>query len=287
VDGRNDRPSGGIERQAPDPKDLDPNVAHIARVQDYWLGGKDHFEADRIAGEEGIAALPDMVASVRNTRAFLGRTVRFLAGEAGIRQFLDIGTGIPTANNTHEVAQSVAPESRVVYSDNDPMVLAHARALLTSDPRGTTAYIDADLRDTQKILAVAAQTLDFTRPVAVVLCAVLQFIPDEDNPHGIVARLIDAVPPGSYLMVCHPASDLQAAAMADMAKRLSTLMAQRVKPRSREEVTRFFGGLELVEPGVVRVPEWRPASPEDAQGRSTMWGGVARKPLCATSGQWR
>jgi O-methyltransferase involved in polyketide biosynthesis len=164
------------------------------------------------------------------------------------------------------------------------MVLAQARALLTSDPRGTTAYVDADVRAPEGILAAAAQTLDFTRPVAVVLCAVLQFIPDEDDPHGIVARLIGAAPPGSYLMVCHPASDLQAAAMANMAKRLSTLMAQRVKPRSREEVTRFFGGLELVEPGVVRVPEWRPGSPEDAQGRSTMWGGVARKPLRATSG---
>jgi hypothetical protein len=257
--------------------DFNPGVAHIARVQDYWLGGKDHFEADRRAGAEGVAALPDMVASVRNTRAFLGRTVGYLVG-AGIRQFLDIGTGIPTANNTHEVAQAAAPDSRVVYVDNDAMVLAHARALLTSHPHGQTAYLDADIRDPETILAEAARTLDFGKPVAVVLCAVLQFVPDEDGPHELVRKFLAAVPPGSYLMISHPASDLQAAAMADMAKRLSALMTQRVTPRSRQQVTRFFDGLELVEPGVVRVPEWHPLTPEDALGKSTMWGGVARKP---------
>ncbi len=257
---------------------IDPSVAHIARIQDYWLGGKDHFEADRIAGDAAIGQFPDMVASVRNTRAFLGRTVRFLARDLGIRQFLDIGTGVPTVANTHEVAQGIAPESRVVYVDNDPMVLAHARALLTSSPEGRCDYIDADIRDPEKILNTAAEVLDFTEPVGVVLMAVLQFVPDEDDPHAIVGRLMEAVPKGSYLVISHPASDLQATAMAGMAGRLNALMAQRVKPRSKEAVTAFFDGLDLVEPGVVRCPEWRPDDQQDAAGKSTMWSGVARKP---------
>jgi len=256
---------------------IDPSVAHIARIQDYWLGGKDHFEADRIAGDEAIAQLPDMVASVRNTRAFLGRTVRFLTEERGVRQFLDVGTGIPTAANTHEVAQAIAPESRIVYVDNDPMVLAHARALLTSTSAGRCAYIDADIREPEKILNAAGEVLDLTAPVAVVLMAVLQFVPDENDPYGLVRRLMDAVPSGSYLVISHPASDLQAAAMASMATKLNQLMAQRVKPRSKDEVTAFFDGLDLVDPGVIRCPEWRPDRPEDAAGKSTMWGGVAEK----------
>jgi trans-aconitate methyltransferase len=258
---------------------IDSSVAHIARVQDYWLGGKDHFEADRIAGDEAIAQLPDIVASVRNTRAFLGRTVRFLARERGIRQFLDVGTGIPTAANTHEVAQRVAPEARIVYVDNDPMVLAHARALLTSTDEGKCSYIDADIRDPDKILAGAAEVIDFTRPVAVVLMAVLQFVPDADDPYGLVRRLMAVVPGGSYLVISHPAADIQAAAMAGMATRLNQLMAQQVKPRSKAEVTAFFDGLDLVDPGVIRCPEWRPDRPEDAAGKSTMWGGVAQKPV--------
>jgi S-adenosyl methyltransferase len=257
---------------------IDPSVAHIARVQDYWLGGKDHFEADRLAGDEAIARLPDMVASVRNTRAFLGRAVRFLAREQGIRQFLDIGTGIPTSSNTHEVAQGVAPESRIVYVDNDPMVLAHARALLASRPEGACAYIDADIRGPEQILEAAAAVLDFSQPVGVVLMAVLQFVPDADDPHGLVRRLMAAVPAGSYLVISHPAADIQAAAMAGMATRLNELMAQRVKPRTKAEVTAFFDGLDLVEPGVIRCPEWRPDRPQDTAGKSTMWGGVARKP---------
>ena len=262
---------------------IDPTVAHIARIQDYWLGGKDYFEADRIAGDEATAQLPDAVASVRNTRAFLGRTVRSLAAEYGIRQFLDIGTGIPTASNTHEVAQVVAPESRIVYVDNDPMVLAHARALLTSSPEGRCAYIDADIREPEQILNTAAEVLDFTEPVAVVLMAVLQFVPDDDDPHGIVRRLMAAVPAGSYLVISHPAADIEAAAMAGMASRLNELMAQRVKPRSKEAVTSFFDGLDLLEPGVIRCPEWRPDRPQDAAGKSMMWGGVARKPDAAGS----
>ena len=257
---------------------IDPSVAHIARIQDYWLGGKDHFEADRVAGDEAIAQLPDMVASVRNTRAFLGRTVRFLAREQGIRQFLDVGTGIPTASNTHEVAQRFAPSSRIVYVDNDPMVLAHARALLTSTPEGKCSYIDADIREPEKVLRAAAEVLDFTKPVGVVLMAVLQFVPDDDDPYGLVRRLMAAVPGGSYLVISHPAADIQAAAMAGMATRLNQLMAQRVKPRGKAEVTAFFDGLDLVEPGVIRCPEWRPERPQDAAGKSTMWGGVAEKP---------
>ncbi len=273
----NDSPCAADEREAVPVKTIDPNVAHIARIQDYWLGGKDHFEVDRIAGEEAIAALPDMVASVRNTRAFLGRTVRFLAEERGIRQFLDLGTGIPTAANTHEVAQAAAPESKVVYVDNDPMVLAHARALLASDPAGHCAYIDADIRDPDTILDQAAQVIDFSEPVGVVMMAVLQFVPDEDDPRSIVRRIMAAVPGGSYLVISHPASDIQATAMAGMATRLNKLMAQRVKPRSHAEVSSFFDGLDLLEPGVVRCPEWRPDQPEDASGKSTMWGGVAAK----------
>jgi hypothetical protein len=257
---------------------LDTSRAHIARIQDYWLGGQDHFEVDRVAGDEAIAALPDMVASVRNNRAYLGRAVRFLVGEAGVSQFLDIGTGVPAANNTHEVAQSVSPQSRVVYVDNDPMVLRQARALLDSHPHGMTSYAEADLRDTGTILDQAADVLDFGQPIAVMLVAVLQFIPDSDDPHAIVRRLMSAVPIGSYLVISHPASDIQASAMAGMATRLNALMAQRVTPRSREDVTRFFDRLDLVPPGVVRNPEWRPASPADTAGKSTMWGGVARKP---------
>jgi hypothetical protein len=222
-----------------------------------------------------------MVASVRNTRAFLGRTVRFLAQERGIRQFLDVGTGIPTAANTHEVAQRVAPESRIVYVDNDPMVLTHARALLTSTAEGKCAYIDADIRDPDKILADAGGVIDFTRPVGVVLMAVLQFVPDADDPYGLVGRLMAAVPDGSYLVISHPAADIQATAMASMATKLNQLMAQQVKPRSKAEVTAFFDGLDLVEPGVIRCPEWRPDRPEDAAGKSTMWGGVAQKPVRA------
>jgi len=280
--GKADRVGHGLRSVIPEregaPPRFDTTVAHIARVQDYWLGGKDNFAADRAAGKEGIAAFPDMVASVRATRAFLARTVRYLAGEGGIHQFLDIGTGIPTANNTHDVAQSLAPQSRIVYADNDPVVLSHARALLTSKPEGATAYIDADLRDTGNILAQAARTLDFGLPIAIMLVAVLQFIPAGDDPYKIVTQLLAAVPAGSHLVIAHPASDIESKAMADMAKRLNKLMAQQVALRSHAEVSRFFDGLTMVEPGVVRAPQWRPASQLEAASASTMWGGVGHKP---------
>jgi hypothetical protein len=257
--------------------DFDTSVAHIARVYDYWLGGKDNFEADRTAGEEALAAYPDLVSSVRANRAFLARGVRFLAAEAGVRQFLDIGTGIPSANTTHEVAQSVAPQSRVVYVDNDPIVLAHARALLVGHPAGTTDYLDADLRETEKILDHARGLLDFSQPVAVMLVAVLHLIGPEDHPYSIVSELMDAVPPGSYLLLSHVASDIEPEKMAEMGKRLNRLLAQKGYYRSQAEVTQFFTGLELLEPGVVPVQHWRQDSEIEGARRAAMWGGVARK----------
>jgi S-adenosyl methyltransferase len=256
---------------------FDTSVAHIARVYDYWLGGKDNYAADREAGDAALDAYPALVSSVRANRAFLARTVRYLAGEAGIRQFLDIGTGIPSANNTHEVAQAVARGCRVVYVDNDPVVLAHARALLTDSPNVVTSYIDADLRDAGMILDQAAKTLDFSSPVAIMLIAILHVIGDEDDPYGIVAKLMDAVPPGSYLALSHAASDIVPAQASEMVDRLNRLMHQKGILRDQAGVTRFFGGLDLVEPGVVRVQEWRPDSEIEARTPSNMWGGVGRK----------
>jgi hypothetical protein len=254
---------------------FDTSVPHIARVYNYWLGGKDHFAADRELAEKFIAADPKVIAGVRANRAFLGRAVHFLAAEAGIRQFLDIGTGIPTANNTHEVAQRAAPDSRVVYVDNDPIVLAHARALLTSDPPGATDYIDADLRNTGAILAQAARTLDFSRPVAVMLVGILQCIPDEDDPRQIVAALMDAVPPGSYLAISHPAADVYAQARAGAAL-LNEGLSSPIIFRTRAAVARFFGCLELVEPGLVSISQWRSGAGADASPLAN-WAGVARK----------
>lgn len=235
---------------------FDIGVAHQARVYDYLLGGKDNFAADREVGDKVLQAYPDSAVGSRANRAFLGRAVRFLAGEAGIRQFLDVGTGIPSANNTHEVAQRVAPESRVVYVDNDPIVLAHARALLTSAPEGRTAYLDADANDPDTFLARAAETLDFSQPVAITLLAILHAI---ENPHALTSRLVDAVPPGSYLAISILASDIQQEAQAEMTLRLNEgLPGITVTARSRAEVTRFFDGMELLEPGVVPPNYWRP-----------------------------
>ena len=273
-----DRGDGTAPRPHEAALDIDTSVAHVARVYDYWLGGKDNFSADRVAGDQAIQAYPDIVYSVRANRAFLARTVRYLAGEAGIRQFLDIGTGIPTANNTHEVAQDVAPGSNVVYVDNDPVVLTHARALLVSGGQGHTNYIDADLRDTGRILAEAALTLDFSRPVAIMLMAILQHIDEAEDPYAIVDSLLAAVPPGSYLAISHPAADIETEAMAQMAERLNKLMAEKVTFRTRPQVARFFEGLDLVKPGMVRVQEWRPASEIEAKSPAALWGGVGRKP---------
>jgi hypothetical protein len=255
--------------------DFDISVPHIARIYDYWLGGKDNFAADREAAERAMAATPTIVPGVQANRRFLGRAVRHMA-EAGIRQFLDIGTGIPTANNTHEVAQSVAPDARVVYVDNDPIVLSHARALLTS-ASAPTSYIDADARDTAKILAEASRLLDLSQPTAVMLIAVLHCIPDSDDPYRLVGDLLAAVPPGSFLAITHPARD-QVDIATKAEESLSRSMGQKVTFRTREQVSRFFAGLELADPGVVPIQDWRPDSPLDLSSAPTaMWGGVGRK----------
>jgi hypothetical protein len=257
---------------------FDTSVANQARIYDYLLGGKDNYEVDRVATDAVLAIYPGMVFNAKANRAFLGRAVRFLAGEAGIRQFLDIGTGIPTAGNTHQVAQEVAPESRVVYVDYDPIVLAHARALLTGTDVGATEYIDADLRDTGTVLGEARQLLDFTKPVAITLLAILHAVPEADDPHAIVARLLDAVPPGSYLALTHIASDLLDAQTQQGLTGVSDRMVQQdFSFRSRAAVTRFFAGTDLVPPGLVRVEEWRPEPGQDDVAKSSLWAGIGRK----------
>jgi S-adenosyl methyltransferase len=239
---------------------FDATVAHPARVYNYLLGGKDNFAADREAAKQMIAGGAKVLVGVRANRAFLGRAVRFLAGEAGIRQFLDIGTGLPSADNTHEVAQAVAPLSRIVYVDNDPIVLSHAKALLKSAPGGACQYIQADLRDPRKILDGAAQTLDFGQPVAIMILMTLQYVPDADDPHEIVRTLVDAVPPGSYLAISDVAMDLAADAnVAASADKLNEqLKTTRQTIRSVEQIAGFFSGLVMVEPGLVQLPRWRP-----------------------------
>jgi len=258
--------------------DFDTSVPHIARVYDYWLGGKDNFAADRELGEQTLQAYPNLVFSVRANRAFLARTVRFLAGEMGIRQFLDIGTGIPTADNTHEVAQRIAPASRIVYVDNDPIVLSHAQALLKSSPQGACAYIDADLRDPDTILAAAADTLDFGQPVAVMLIAVMHFVGDDAQASAIISRLMGACAPGSFVVISHAAGDIDAEQQTEMVRRLNQSVAEKATLRDQAGITRLFDGLELVEPGVVRVSDWRPDSDLAAARPTGLRGGVARKP---------
>jgi S-adenosyl methyltransferase len=260
------------------PLPFDVTKAHQARMYDYYLGGKDNFAADRAAVDEHIKIYPDLVFTMRANRAFLGRAVRYLTAEAGIRQFLDIGTGIPTAGNTHEIAQAIAPESRVVYVDYDPVVLAHARALLTSNQAGATEYVDADLRDPGKILDRAGQALDFTRPVAITLLAILHAIPDADDPHAIVAKLVDALPPGSYLALSHGGGDLlDPEARAGFDNVMSRMAQQTFTLRERTQVARFFEDMDLVEPGLVPVEQWRPeAGPGDTR-KSSLWGAVGRK----------
>jgi hypothetical protein len=257
---------------------LDVTNAHIARVYDYWLGGKDSFAADRAAGEATIAAYPGIRLSAQANRAFLARTVRHLAGTEGIRQFLDIGTGLPTANNTHEVAQATAADSKIVYVDNDPLVLTHARALLTGTREGATDYLDADLRDTGKILAQAASTLDFSQPVAIMLFAILHYIQDINQARDIVARLLDAVPDGSYLVISHAGADLFPAEIGPFEEVLNQhLPSDHHVARTLDEVTELFDAVRLLEPGVVRVSEWRPGSAEEGATPTTLWGGVGVK----------
>jgi hypothetical protein len=260
------------------PPAFDTSEAHQARMYDHLLGGKDNYAADRAAVEAQLKVFPDLAFSARANRAFLGRAVRYLAADAEVRQFLDIGTGIPTAGNTHQVAQAVAPESRVVYVDYDPVVLAHARALLISHEAGATEYIDADLRDTGTILTQAAELLDFTQPVAITLIAILHAVPDLDDPYAIVARLLDAVPPGSYLALSHMGTELLGQETEDGLKDIANrMMQQKLTARSREQLARFFEGTDLVEPGLVRVEEWRPEPGTGDTGRSALWGAVGRK----------
>ena len=255
---------------------IGPGVAHRARVYDYWLGGRDNFAADRLAGDQAAAAFPGLVESVRSTRAFLSRAVRFLAAEAGITQFLDVGAGLPAAGSTHQAAQSVAPEAMVVYLDCDPVVFAHGRALLASGPHGNTSYLRADLRDPVTIVTEAARMLDLTQPVALVLMSVLQFIPDAADPYQLVATILDAMPPGSYLVAAHPGSDLGATPEASLAGG-HTLMDTAVTVRTHAEVSRFFAGLRLLPPGLVRLPEWRPGAAPVSGTLSTLWGGAGVK----------
>jgi hypothetical protein len=241
------------------------HVAHAGRMYDYTLGGTTNFEVDRRAAHEASAAAPGgwegTKAGVRANRMFLGRAVRYLAGEVGLRQFLDVGTGIPSADNTHAVAQQVAPESRIVYVDNDPIVLSHAHALLDDEPhegRGRTTYLMEDMRHPAEILRQAEGTLDLREPVGIVLVAILHFVVDEEDPYGIVAALLDAVPSGSYLVMSHLAGDIHAEEMHEAIRLANETNEETFVLRTRDEFARFFDGLDVVEPGIVQVREWRP-----------------------------
>jgi hypothetical protein len=263
------------------PDTLDTGTAHVARVYDYWLGGKDNFAADRRYGDDLEKRVPAIRTTARMNRLFLGRAVRYLAAEAGIRQFLDVGTGLPTANNTHQVAQAIAPESRVVYTDNDPMVLAHARALLSSSPAGKTAYLDADLRVPGAILGAKelTATLDLSQPVAVLVIAVLHLVTDDAVAFPAIEALVEAVPSGSYLVISHATGDFWPPERVDAANATNRAHNVDFRFRSHAEVSRFFTGLRLVEPGIVPVAEWRSGDdPTPERANSNIWAGVARKP---------
>ncbi|MGW4462023.1 SAM-dependent methyltransferase [Micromonospora sp. NPDC004704] len=264
--------------------DLRTDRPHPARVYDYLLGGKDNFAADRAAAEQGLKANGNSRIPPRENRAFLSRVVRHLTEEAGIRQFLDIGTGIPTAPNVHQVAQAIVPDSRIVYVDNDPIVLAHARALLTGTPEGRTEYLAADLRDVDQILdsPQLRRTLDLDQPVGLLLIAIMHFVPDSDDPYALANRLLDALPSGSYLALSHLTGDFAPEAweaVAAIYRRTGVTMQVRPKP----QIERFFDGLDLVEPGVRVLPDWRPDLGPTRTGERpsdvavSVYGGVARK----------
>ena len=265
--------------QRTEPPEIDASVPNSARIWNYWLGGKDHYPVDRRAGDAYRAIYPEIVDVARASRQFLARAVRYLAGEAQVRQFLDIGTGLPTFNNTHDVAQRVAPDTRVVYVDNDPVVLAHARALLTST-RAVTAYVDADLRDPDTILAAAARTLDFTRPIGLMLLGILGHIDDDDEARSIVRRLLGALPAGSYLTICDGTNDLFEAGV-EAQRRYNESGAVPYRLRSAQQIADFFQGTELVEPGVVSCPLWRPDPVQVRRGlpaEMDQVAGMGRKP---------
>ena len=262
---------------APDPL-FDPSVPHPARIYAYWLGGKDHYAADRHAAEEVMRHRPQVVAGARANRAFLSRVVRFLAAECGIRQFLDIGTGLPAPDSTHGVAQAIAPDSRIVYVDNDPLVLVHARALLTSTRQGSCDYLEADLRDTPALLAGAAETLDPSRPAAVLLLAVLHFIADSDDPAGIVATLVSKLAPGSLVVISHLTRDFAPEQVAAGVATYNSLVPTALTPRSHAQVSGLFEGLPLVSPGVVPLTEWRPTLMGSPTQCVDMYAGAACTP---------
>jgi hypothetical protein len=257
------------------PRRFDPDVAHPARVYAYWIGSKDHFPADRKAAEEVIQKRPQVVVGARSNRAFLARAVRYLAGSCGIRQFVDIGPGLPAPQATHTVAQAITPESKIVYVDNDPLVLAHARALLTSLPQGVCDYLEGDLRDPVTIVKEAARTLDFTQPVAVILVAVLHFVPDGDDPAGLVAALAAPLAPGSFVALSHLTADFAPEAVASGVAAYNALVPAAITARSHAQVTALFGGLSLVPPGVVPVAEWRPAVCGQSGQGADMYAGLA------------
>ena len=258
---------------------IDTSVAHPARIWNYWLGGKDNFEVDREIGERLIVILPELVDSVRADRRFLARAVEYLAGQVGIRQFLDIGTGLPTADNTHQIAQRLAPEARIVYVDNDPLVLSHARALLTSTPQGACDYIHADVHEPGPILAGAASTLDLAKPVAIMMLGILNFVLDADEAQAIVRRLLDSVPSGSYLVISHPTTEVDPEAAMRLQQVWNRQGAAPLRTRTREEVVRFFDDLDLVEPGVVSCSRWRADQADPGEiAEVAHFCGVARKP---------
>ncbi|WUW21243.1 SAM-dependent methyltransferase [Streptomyces sp. NBC_01463] len=259
------------------PARIRSDVAHNARVWNYWLGGKDHFPVDRAVGDQVTGMYPSIGEVARADREFLGRAVRYLAGDAGIGQFLDIGTGLPTGDNTHEVAQHTAPDARVVYVDNDPIVLAHARSLLTSSPEGATEYIDADARNPERILRAAQPTLDLERPVAVMLLGILNFVPDTDEALHIVRQLMDAVPSGSHLVLTHPTLELGGEGNEAAMRFWNENATPAITARGRFEVAAFLDGLDILDPGIVSCARWRPA-PGPAGVEVAQFGAVARKP---------
>jgi O-methyltransferase involved in polyketide biosynthesis len=269
-------PQGDIPDSAAESPSFDTTIPHPARIYDYWLGGKDNYEADREAAEQVIATQPSILATVRANRAFLRRAVQYLAGEAGIRQFLDIGAGLPTNENTHQIAQEIAPESRIVYVDNDPVVRAHARALLTSTTEGATGYVQADARDTSTILREAARTLDLSQPLAVMMLGLLHYIPDADRPLQIVSRLMDGVAPGSYLAISEATRDIDTHSITESAARFNARrVAAPFTPRTRAEIARYFSGLDLVAPGLVPLPQWRGMA--SAAQQIPAYAAIARK----------
>jgi hypothetical protein len=269
--------SGSGRNQESVNMDIDTSTPQSARIWNYWLGGTDNYPVDRAAGDEVLARIPDIAEGARAQRAFLVRVVRRLVREAGIRQFLDIGAGLPTLDNTHEVAQAAAPDCRVVYVDNDPLVLAHARALLTSTPEGATEYLHADLREPEAILAEAGRVLDFDRPVGLMLLGVVNHIMDSDEARSIVDRLVAALAPGSHLVLTHSTAEIHGEPMLEVMRELNERGGTPIRARTRQELIRFFDGLELLDPGVVSCSRWRPDPTSADAPEVYLFGGVARR----------